>query len=265
VYVLSARTRPRRARTPALKKLPGGPTPDQGVVLSSEPGQSDYTPAFRVHEASWTGDASTLTSVADVEAAVGAGDLTVEETNNVVNLSLVQWSTGSLPADTDDRTEYLGPGQLLDPPDTDAMEVTFKLHECFPESWYIVTDTSLAPMAEGMAVGHSPKLLEATGDAEGTGRTNVIMGGVEGPGPMGFQPSVFDSRAGDSQWSPYWDHMTYAWKEDATPRVLETEEEVHAARDADEMDEYFGVPDTHPDTFVVNCPVPVVAPNTFSG
>lgn len=30
---------------------------------------------------------------------------------------------------------------------------------------------------------------------------NVFMNGIEGPGPMGFQPSVFDTQAGDPEWS----------------------------------------------------------------
>ena len=82
---------------------------------------------------------------------------------------------------------------------------------------------------------------------------------------MGVQPSVFDSRAGSAQWSPYWDHMTYGWKKGKTARVLRTEQEVHSARDSGDLDEFPGTPDTNGDIFVVNCPVPVLAPNTFKG
>jgi hypothetical protein len=62
------------------------------------------------------------------------------------------------------------------------------------------------------------------------------MNGVDGHGPMGGQPSVFDSDAGNPEWSPYWDHMTYVWEDDARPRVLRTERQVHAARDRGELD-----------------------------
>jgi hypothetical protein len=82
---------------------------------------------------------------------------------------------------------------------------------------------------------------------------------------MGFQPSVFDSQAGTPAWSSYWDHMTYAWKDGVEPRALRTEREVHAARDAGELDEFPGTPDTKGEIFTVNCPVPVLAPNTFVG
>jgi hypothetical protein len=80
---------------------------------------------------------------------------------------------------------------------------------------------------------------------------------------MGFQPSVFDSQAGEPAWSPYWDHMTYAWKDEAAARVLKTESEVHEARDAGQLDEFPGTPDTKGEVFTVNCQVPVTAPATF--
>jgi hypothetical protein len=240
----------------------GGPD-DQPTILSSEPGRPDYTPAWRVHRVEWSGQPTALGSESDIKEHEGLGHLTVERTDVIVNASVVKWSKGEMPVD-DERTQYLGPGQLLEPVDTDAMVVTFKLHECFPEARYIVCDTSMEPMAAGMNIVHSPALARSTG-AGSTGRTNVFMGGIEGPGPMGFQPSVFDSTAGNPEWSPYWDHMTYAWKDEARARVLTTEEEIHQARDDGELDEFPGTPDTKGEVFVVNCPVPVLAPNTFTG
>jgi hypothetical protein len=258
---------------PRLASLAGSPAigdlylvengvPDQAAILSAEPGRDDYTPAWQVHRVTWTGAPEPLASVADVERALGAGAADVEQTDIVVNGPVVKWTSGELPVDAELR-EYLGGGQLVEPVDTSGMKATFKLHECFPGSRYIVVDTSLAPMAEGMLVAHSPRLASSH-DAAATGRTNVFMNGIEGPGPMGFQPSVFDSRAGEAAWSPYWDHMTYAWRDDATARVLPDERSVHEARDARELDEFPGTPDTNGEVFTVNCPVPVVAPNAFS-
>jgi hypothetical protein len=66
------------------------------------------------------------------------------------------------------------------------MTVTFKLHECFPGVRYIVTDTSMAPMAKGMHIVHSPR-LQATSKAGATGRTNVFGNGVKGSGPRGVR------------------------------------------------------------------------------
>jgi hypothetical protein len=238
----------------------GGPE-DQPIVLSSEPGRSRYAPAWRIRRVISSGSSRALRSTAEVRAAAEAGDVTVEDTDIVLNAAVVKWSTGEMPVD-DQRTEYLGGGQLLEPVDTEGLTATFKLHECFPGVRYVVFDTSLPPMAEGMNIVASPGLAGSPG-AGATGRTNVFMNGLEGPGPMGFQPSVFDSRAGTPEWSPYWDHMTYAWRDGAEPRVLATEQEVHDARDAGELDEFPGTPDTKGEIFTVNCPVPVLAPNTF--
>jgi hypothetical protein len=259
---------------PRLASLAGSPAtgdlyhvengvPDQAAILSSEPGRDDYSPAWRVHRVSWISAPEPLVSVADVERAHQAGSADVGSTDIVVNAPMVKWTSGELPVDPE-LSEYLGGGQLVEPVDTSGMKATFKLHECFPGSRYIVVDTSLAPMAEGMHIAHSPKLASSQ-DAAATGRTNVFMNGIEGPGPMGFQPSVFDSRAGEAAWSPYWDHMTYAWRDEAGARVLPDERSVHEARDAGQLDEFPGTPDTNGEVFTVNCPVPVVAPNTFSG
>ena len=81
---------------------------------------------------------------------------------------------------------------------------------------------------------------------------------------MGFQPSAFDFDAGNPAWSPYWDHYTYGWTERATARVLTSQQDIHDARDAGEVDEFPGTPDTNGEVFTVNCPVPVLAPATFA-
>jgi hypothetical protein len=235
---------------------------DQPTILSSEPGRGDYGPAWRINEVTWSASPTVLESADDVQAAGEAGDLTIATNDVVANMPVVQWTGSGMPVDTD-LVEYLGGGQLIEAPDTAGGSVLFKLHECFPGSRYIVCDTSAPPMAEGMAINASPGLASASG-AGATGRVNVFMGGIEGSGPMGGQPSVFDSAAGDPAWSPYWDHMTYVWKETADPRVLTTETEIHEARDAGELDEFPGTPDTGGEIFTVNCPVPVIAPNTFT-
>lgn len=106
----------------------------------------------------------------------------------------------------------------------------------------------------------SPGLQEVATQAGATGVTNVFANGIEGPGPMGFQPSAFDFPAGAEDCSPYWDHFTYEWNTDADARVLQSMTEVHAARDAGELTEYPGVPATDGTVFTVNCPVPVLGP-----
>lgn len=241
----------------------GGPS-DQPTVFSTEPGRDDYTPAWRLHRVTWTGTPRRLASVAEVEDARSRRDLTVEETSIILNAGIVKWSAGEMAVDTEQKA-YLGPGQLLEPPDTVGMTVKLKLHECFPGVRYIVLDHSIEPAATMTRTVHSPRLDEGPRAAGATGRTNVFLNGLEGPGPMGFQPSVFDSQAGSAEWSPYWDHFMYEWKPGVRARVLTSEKDVHASRDGGELTEYPGTPDTAGKIFTVNCPVPVLAPNTFTG
>jgi hypothetical protein len=84
----------------------------------------------------------------------------------------------------------------------------FKLHECFPGSRYIVTDHSIEPAADMTKTLFATRLDAGPSKAGGSGRTNVFMNGIKGPGPMQFQPSVFDSDPPSPAWSPYWDHFT---------------------------------------------------------
>jgi hypothetical protein len=234
----------------------------QPTVLSTEPGRDRYSPAWQINEITWSGTPTRLGSATDVQEAADAGDLRIATNDVVANMPVIQWPGGGMPVDTE-LVEYLGGGQLIEAPDTAGGSVMFKLHECFPGSRYIVCDTSAPPMAEGMAINASPKLAAAS-QAGATGRVNVFMGGIEGSGPMGGQPSVFDSSAGEPAWSPYWDHMTYVWKEGADLRVLTSEAEIHEARDAGQLDKFPGTPDSGGEIFTVNCPVPVTAPNTFT-
>ncbi|MGH2751843.1 MAG: DUF7482 domain-containing protein [Actinomycetota bacterium] len=233
------------------------------AVLSSEPGRDDYTPAWRVARVSKKGGTGSPVSESELLDAEKAGEVRIERTKIVLNASVVSWSSGEMPVDAE-LSDYLGGGQLIETPDTQGLAVTFKLHQCFPSSRYIVDDTSMAPMAEGMQIVHSPRLTKAPG-VRATGRTNVFMNGVPGSGPMGFQPSVFDSDAGDEEWSPYWEHFTYGWKQENSAHVLRSQDEIHATRDEGELDEFPGTPDTKGEIFTVNCPVPVLAPTTFEG
>lgn len=239
---------------------------DQGVeqqrpVVNTVPGQTTFTPAFQVHQVAFPGDAVLLDSEQAITDAVAVGTAAVEATEIVVNYPLVLWPEGGLPVDPD-LVNPLGPGVLIEEPDTTGGFVTFKLHQCFPGSRYIATDTSAAPMAPMMGVAAS-EATQALIEAKATAPIYVFMPGLPGPAAMGSQPSVFNSKAGDVIWSPFWEHMTVAWNEGATPVLLTSEAEVFEARDAGEVTIFKGVPETDPVSFVVNCPAPVLAPTDY--
>jgi hypothetical protein len=238
-----------------------GGTDDQRAVLSTVPTEDDFTPASRVSIVSFAGEVSLLTSVDEIMAAVDDGSATIEETEIVVNYPLVLWPGGGLPVDPD-LANPLGPGNLISEPDTEAGTVTFKLHQCYPGSRYIATDTSAVPMAEMMGVvGSAPTQMLI--EANATAPIYVFGNGLAGPAAMGFQPSIFNSKAGDVIWSPFWEHITVVWNEGFEPALLTSEAEVLERETAGEITLHPGTPDTGGESFVVNCPAPILAQNDF--
>jgi hypothetical protein len=234
----------------------------QPALLSAAPGDGGYTPAWEVRRVRWRGQPRRFASIEEAERAAKEGEVAIEPTGVVLNAPVVKAPGAQIGVDRRLRA-YLEGGQLIEEPDTRGREVKFKLHECFPNARYIVCDHSIEPAAMMTRTIFSPGLQEGPRRAVATGRTHVFANGIPGPGPMEHQPSVFDSDPGDPQWSPYWDHFTYEWRSGAKPRVLRTERQVNAARDAGELTEYPGTPDTRGEIFTVNCPVPVTAPATF--
>jgi hypothetical protein len=233
----------------------------QVPVLSTGPGRDDFTPLYRVHRVIFTGEPSALDSAAAVDEAEASGAVQLEQTDIVVNYPTVKWPDGELPVDSVVEKPLEG-GPLLAPPDLDAMVVTFKLHQCFPESRYIVTDTSAVPMAPMMNIQGAPKTA-GLAEAGATSKITVFGNGLQGPGAMGFQPGIFREKAGDPAWSPLWDHFTAVWKDESKAVLLKSQAELDERVAAGEIELFTGTPDTGGQGFVVNCPSPVVAPNDF--
>lgn len=238
-----------------------GGVAEQRPVVNTVPGETTYTPAFQLHNVAIAGEAGLLDSEEAILAAVEAGTATLTATEIVVNYPLVSWPGGALAVDPD-LVNPLGPGVLISEPDFAAGTVTFKLHQCYPGSRYIATDTSMAPMAPMMGVVAS-EATQALIAVKATAPIYVFMPGVPGPAAMGSQPSVFNSKAGDVIWSPFWEHMTVAWTEGETPMVLKSEAEILKLAEEGCLTIFKGVPETDPVSFVVNCPAPILADNDF--
>jgi hypothetical protein len=235
---------------------------EQRSVLATIPGMDSFSPALVVHEVTFNGSPTLLDSVEAIKAAEADGDISVEKVNLIVNYPMIKWTDGGLTVDSK-LEAALGEGQLFEPADMAGLKVAMKLHQCYPGSRYIVTDTSTADMAPMMAISASPP-TQALAEVAATDEIWVFGNGIEGSGVMGFQPAVFDNKATEPAWSPFWNHFTLVWKDDATPRVLKSSAEIKAAIDAGEVEEFNGVPESHPNGFVVNCPSPILAANTFA-
>jgi len=230
-------------------------------VLSTAPGAPDFVSLYVVNNVRFSGAKELLDSADKIRAAASAGRITLESTKIVVNYPIVKWPAGELAVDTKVEKALDG-GPLLTKPDVEKLEVTFKLHQCFPESRYIVTDTSAVPMAPMMNIIGSPASsgLVAAG---ATSKITVFGNGLDGPGAMGFQPAIFQAKAGDAAWSPMWDHWTAVWKDPSKAVLLRTQADIDARAKAGDIVLHHGTPDTNGQGFVVNCPSPIVAPNDF--
>ena len=232
---------------------------DQRPVISWTPNDAGFTPLFRVHRVRASDEV--LDSVDAIRTAADGGSIEVEDTEVIVNYPLVKWPGGELPVD-EEVTQALANGPLLAPPDLEALSVVFKLHQCYPESRYIITDTSAVPMAPMMSVVGSPG-TEGLIEAGATSKITVFGNGIPGPGAMGFQPAIFGAKAGDPAWSPMWDHWTAVWNDEADATLLTSQAELDAAEADGRITLHHGTPDTGGMGFVVNCPSPIVAPNDF--
>jgi hypothetical protein len=236
---------------------------DRLPVIAMIPGDENYSSLFQMIDVTVNDDSLTLDSEAAILQAVEDGAATLEARPLFVNYPLIKWPGGGLTVDPDLK-EVLPGGQLFAEPDLGAMTVTMKLHQCFPGSRYILTDTSSDPMAPMMHIPASvpTQQLKEKGGAD---EIWVFGNGIPGPGVMGFQPAIFDNKAGQPAWSPFWDHYTVMWKDESQARVLRTSAEIRELIASGALEEFNGVPDSHPVGFVVNCPAPILAPNTFEG
>lgn len=234
---------------------------DRNPVVRSIPGQPDYMSLFELVHVRLKDEILELGSASEIEAAAEAGDLSLEAGNLFVNCPLVHWPGGALEVDQE-RTSYLGTGQLLAPVNTVGRTTQFKLHECYPGDRYITVDTSAVDRAPAMHLAPSAASWSLV-DRNATDEVFVFANGIPGPGVMGYQPAVFGSEVDSLVWSPFWNHFTVEWVSESLARVMHNANEVYDAIERGELIKYNGVPDSHPNGFVVNCPIPILADNTF--
>ncbi|MEW5840792.1 MAG: hypothetical protein AB1753_07285 [Thermoproteota archaeon] len=234
----------------------GGPLGFQPNVADSEPGDSKYSPLWRVNTVEWNAGTTPreLKSEAEVLDASSRGEVKVTSTEMVVNCPFVQWGEGeSLKVREDkklsDDAPY-GGGQVLAIDTAGKMQVTFVAHRGFaPDGstiYYIATDASVKEVADALGVVY----VEKTGAALVSGASSdlwVFTNGIKGTGPMGFQASIAGSNVGDDLYSPLWRILATTWSDAGQARFLTTAQQVSAAAEAGRLTtEIAGV--------VVNCP-----------
>ncbi len=239
----------------------------QTAVFDSTPNQTaDYSPLRKLVEVRWTGAPSQtpLMSVGEIMAGVSAGTLELTETNIVLNLPMIKWPGGQMmvkePAKTSlDHTPY-GGGQILQIAQNNRF-ATFIAHRGFGSDgqtiYYIVTDATPKGPADMMGVVYAPK-TEALALSPAAVDLFQFTNGVEGSGPMGFQPGIGAADVGDENYSPMWRISFITWNDAAKPGLITTMDGITSHKDNIIVE--LAMDGKH----VVNCPFIVEIPRAAS-
>lgn len=91
----------------------------------------------------------------------------------------------------------------------------------------------LTDMMGGPLVVVVPELADAPDDL--LANVYVFTNGLEGMGPFGFQPDIFDSVPGDAAYRPLRRVNLVEWADGVTPRELKSMDELAAAETAGEV------------------------------
>jgi hypothetical protein len=228
----------------------------QSPVLSAKPGDNGYSPLYQLNKVQWVNqeNAQELKSIDEIVTAENNGQLKIEKTNVVVNKPVVKWDSGELMIKEDeinDETTY-GEGQITKI-DIENMVVTFVAHRGWgPDGstiYYIVTDAVPEMPANMMGVVFAPsneKLATTPSAVDLTQFTN----GINGTGPMGFQPGIGHAGPTDENYSPMWRINFAEWNDPSQAKLLQTLADLNDVREKGLLTIAPAMEGKH----VVNCP-----------
>jgi hypothetical protein len=234
-----------------------GPNGFQIPVANAVPGDEDYSPLWQTNFVKWNDNATAreLKSVEEIMAAQSNEELTITNTNIIVNSPAIKWQGGELQVKQNktitDNTPY-GEGQVLNI-DTENMVVTMVAHRGWgPDGksiYYIVTDATPEMPATMMGVANVP-LEEQLATAPVAVDLFQFMNGINGSGPMGFQAGIGAANPDDANYSPMWRISFIEWKDPSKAKILETVSDITAMGQAGMITITPAMNGTH----VVNCP-----------
>jgi hypothetical protein len=228
----------------------------QSPVLSAKPGDNGYSPLYQLNKVQWVNqeNAQELKSIDEIVTAENNGQLKIEKTNIVVNKPAVKWDGGELmikEGEINDETTY-GEGQVTKI-DIENMIVTFVAHRGWdPDGstiYYIVTDAVPEMPANMMGVvfaSSDEKLATTPVAVDLTQFTN----GINGTGPMGFQPGIGHAGPTDENYSPMWRINFAEWNDPSQAKLLQTLADLNDAREKGLLSIAPAMEGKH----VVNCP-----------
>ncbi len=218
-----------------------GPFGFQPDIFDAVPGDEAYRPLRAVNLVAWSEgvEARELRFVAELKAAEEKGEVTVTRPGIVVNMPVLVWPGGSRANSTAmvqmDSMGGMGSSLLTD--DYAPLVTAFYEGE---EMLFIHTEASdpdvatmLTEMMGGPLVVLAPQLAEAPESL--LANMYAFTNGLEGHGPFGFQPDIFDAVPSDEGYRPLRTVNLVAWNEGADVQALRSLAELKAAEEKGEV------------------------------
>jgi len=236
----------------------GGVLGFQPNVVDSIPGDSMYSPLWKINLVEWkdTSKATTLGSENEITDAFNSGKITITPTTIIVNCPIIQWSgnkEGTITAghlkirDSISESGAYGNAQVLNI-DTDKMQVTFVAHRGFgPDGstiYYIATDASQKGPSDALGIVWTNKTQNTISTSAATDLYQ-FSNGIVGSGPLGYQSGIGSTKQGDQYYSPMWRILVVTWKDSTMATLLENVHDIASKS---------SLTDTMTAGFVVNCP-----------
>ena len=232
----------------------------QSEVFSKTPGQeSEYSALNSVVEVSWKPgqNKKIFESAEEILEAGDGGRIEIKETNLVINAPQIIWPEGQMVVREDteitDHSLYTG-GQITEINKED-MTVTFIAHRGWgPDGrtiYYIVTDATPSDPAEMMGVTYSPVTSELLANPAAVDLFQ-FKNGIQGSGPMGFQPGIASAAPGDETYSPIWRIYNVEWNNSDDAKILETRFDIDSFSEEDLLTVSIARPMNS--DHLVNCP-----------
>jgi hypothetical protein len=224
-----------------------GPLGFQTTITNANPEEQGYSPLYQLNFVKWKnndeddGNSTTfreLRSAQEIIDANQSGQISINQTNIVMDFPAVKWNGGSLKIRADksitNNTPFEG-GQVTRI-DTENMIATFVAMRAWgPDGktlYWIATDAT--PLTDditrgGIVYAPANERLAATPVAVDFYQ---FLNGIEGSGPQGFQPPISSVNIEDEGYSPIWRIYFVYWKDPSQARVLQT---VHDITQNDEL------------------------------
>ena len=232
----------------------------QDEVFSHTPEQeSEYSALGSVVEISWKKGQNIIVfeSAEQILEAKEAGRIEFNETGIVLNTPQIKWEGGQMIERSDKEitndSSYIG-GQITEI-NEEEMTVTFVAHRGWgPDGrtiYYIVTDATPSAPAEMMGVTSSPTSAELIANSAAVDLFQ-FKNGIEGSGPMGFQPGIAAAAPGDENYSPMWRIYNVEWHNSEDAKILETRFDIDSASEEDLLTVSIARPLNN--DHIVNCP-----------